>query len=280
MKSNYQAALKRVLVHEGGKVDHPRDPGGRTNQGVTQRVYTAFRSRKGLPARDVYAMTDIERDEIYDLQYWDTIKGDSLPAGVDYVVFDGAVNSGPAQSIKWLQRALGVNPDGVIGQKTLAAITEYPDHDRLIALICERRLAFLRALTTWRTFGKGWQSRVNNVKAIGQAQATGSVAPGAVFFFDGNQKGTIDAAKRAPMTVVSDATAGGGVGVVGGFTWLKDQLDPYVGVLPHLDTVVAAVAVTGIALTAGSAAYSFWARKRAAKLADALDTQPKEIVTG
>lgn len=104
-------------------------------------------------------MTPVERDDIYDRQYWDAVKADQLPAGVDYVVFDGAVNSGPMQSIKWLQRALQPvytgQIDGVMGLATLAALNATNNHDALVDRICDRRLAFLKALRTWCTFGRG-----------------------------------------------------------------------------------------------------------------------------
>lgn len=96
----FTRSMPRILAHEGGKVDDPADPGGRTNQGVIQRVYDAYRIRIGLTPRDVYVMEASERDAIYEDQYWRAIRGDDLPAGLDYVVFDGAVNSGPARSIK------------------------------------------------------------------------------------------------------------------------------------------------------------------------------------
>ena len=116
----YNEALKRVLVHEGGYVNDPRDPGGATMKGVTQRTYDGYRKRLGLPSRPVSQITSAEVGEIYRRQYWAAVRGDELPAGIDYVLFDGAVNSGPVQSIKWLQRALGVSVDGVLGEATVA----------------------------------------------------------------------------------------------------------------------------------------------------------------
>ncbi|WP_246677573.1 glycosyl hydrolase 108 family protein [Mesorhizobium sp. B2-3-12] len=95
-----------MLAHEGGYSNHPADPGGATMKGVTQRVYDGYRKSKGLSTRSVKGIQTAELNEIYDRQYWDAVKGDLLPAGVDYVVFDGAVNSGPGRSIMWLQQAL------------------------------------------------------------------------------------------------------------------------------------------------------------------------------
>ncbi|TIS04249.1 MAG: N-acetylmuramidase, partial [Mesorhizobium sp.] len=148
--SREKEALARVLVHEGGYVNHPADPGGPTNKGVTQRIYDAYRKGKGLATRSVKGITSLEVFDIYDRQYWDAVKADQLPAGVDYVVFDGAVNSGPGQSIKWLQGALGPlykgSIDGVMGVGTLAAVSAVNNYDALIDRICDQRLNFLRHL--------------------------------------------------------------------------------------------------------------------------------------
>jgi lysozyme family protein len=164
---NYAASLKHVLVHEGGYVNHPADPGGETNKGVTIAVYRGYRQRKGLTPQSVRYISDAELNEIYRLQYWNAIRGDTLPRGVDYVVFDGAVNSGPSQSVKWLQAALGCRVDGNMGEATIAAIEAVSDYTDLIADICARRMAFLRSLRTWGTFGTGWTRRVSGVKSVG-----------------------------------------------------------------------------------------------------------------
>jgi len=166
--ADYGKALARVLVYEGGKVDDPRDPGGRTNQGVTQLTYNAWRRSQGLPQQDVYAMADAERDAIYKHSYWGVARGDDLPVGVDLVVFDAAVNSGAGQAVKWLQAALGDHYqgqlDGVLGDKTLQAVQDFGDEVDLVQEICSRRLATLQRLKTWTTFGKGWSARIANVQ--------------------------------------------------------------------------------------------------------------------
>jgi lysozyme family protein len=205
MKENFDVSLKRVLVHEGGLVDNPKDPGGRTFQGVTQRVYAAWCSRRGRPIQDVSRMLPEERDAIYRAQFWAPIRGDDLPAGLDGVVFDGAVNSGVSQSVKWLQRALGVAPDGQLGQITLDALETHPDVDKLIADVCQRRLLFCRALSTWRYFGKGWSARIDAVRVAGQAQAVGSVGPAPVYVNYGERKASLSDAKKAPQTIAADA---------------------------------------------------------------------------
>jgi lysozyme family protein len=166
--ADYAKALARILVYEGGKVDDIDDPGGRTNQGVTQRTYSAWRRSQNLPQQGVYAMADAERDVIYKHGYWDAVRGDALPVGVDFVVFDAAVNSGAGQAVKWLQAALGDHYqgqiDGVLGDKTLQAVEDFGDEAALIQEICSRRLATLQRLKTWSTFGRGWSARIANVQ--------------------------------------------------------------------------------------------------------------------
>lgn len=164
--SSFEKSLKRVLIYEGGYSNHPDDPGGPTMKGVIQRVYDGYRKRKGQPTRSVKYLTESELQEIYRAQYWDQIRGDDLPSGVDFVVFDGAVNSGPSQSTKWLQRALGIKADGNIGESTVAAALA-ADPARLVNAVCDRRMAFLKALKTWPVFGKGWGSRVADVRRWG-----------------------------------------------------------------------------------------------------------------
>lgn len=159
MRENYFLAKKWMLVHEGGFVDHPKDPGGATNLGVTQRVYDAYRSRHGIPTRSVSKITDQEVGDIYRKQYWDAVRGDDLPAGVDYAVFDFAVNSGPSRAIKELQKVLGVTADGIIGQVTLSA-AEGAIATHVVNALCHNRLAFMKRLKHWGTFGKGWTRRV------------------------------------------------------------------------------------------------------------------------
>lgn len=173
MKANQAASMKLMLAHEGGYVNHPKDPGGATNKGVTQATYDAYRANKGLPARSVKLITTAELNEIYDKNYWDKAKCDDLPAGVDYAVFDYSVNSGPSRAIKDLQRTLNANAaynlpqklavDGVPGDRTIrgASLAAAVDEEGLIEAYCKRRMNFLRSLKTWGTFGRGWNRRVN-----------------------------------------------------------------------------------------------------------------------
>lgn len=164
MKGNFKESLKLVLAHEGGYVNHPKDPGGATNFGVTQAVYNSWRNRNGKPTRSVKDIAKTtEVPAIYKEGYWDKVRGDQLPDGVDYAVFDYAVNSGPGRAIKDLQRVIGAGVDGVIGNETLTKVFRMPAED-LITALCTRRLNFMKALKTWSTFGKGWSRRVMGAK--------------------------------------------------------------------------------------------------------------------
>jgi lysozyme family protein len=171
MRENLEAALKHVLQHEGGYVNHPKDPGGATNRGVTQRVYDAYRDRQGVARRSVRAITADEVADIYKRQYWDAIRGDDLPSGLDYAMFDYAVNSGPRRAAQDLQREVGADVDGVIGNMTLRDVGKSDVHD-LIDRLCARRMRFLKGLKHWSTFGKGWTRRVTDVLEIAMAMAT------------------------------------------------------------------------------------------------------------
>ena len=160
MKENYAQALKQVLKYEGGKVDDPRDPGGRTAYGVTQDTYNAWRKKQNLPTTDVYNISQTEVAAIYRQEYWDRISGDSLPSGVDFAVFDYAVNSGVSRAAKTLQAVVGVTQDGVIGPATIQAAKTY-----VAMSVTNKRLAFMQSLSIWSTFGKGWSARIADVKA-------------------------------------------------------------------------------------------------------------------
>ena len=159
MKQNYLIIQPWILAYEGGFVNHPKDPGGATNQGITQRTYDAYRRRIGHATQSVRLIDNVERDTIYRVQYWDAIKGDDLPSGVDAVVYDFAVNSGPSRAAKYLQRIAGVKHDGMIGMQTLDALARM-DSTQVIGRLCADRMAFLRGLPAWVTFGTGWTRRV------------------------------------------------------------------------------------------------------------------------
>ncbi len=160
--------VARVLKSEGGNDDDPRDPGGRTSRGILQREWNEWlRTHPGLPA-DVFDAPQDEIVAIYHEKYWNVLSCADLPAGVDYAVFDYGVNSGNDRSAKALQSFAGVEADGQIGPKTIEA-TASLDPTTLVNQICTQRLAFLRALDTWPTFGKGWTARVQGVRTAALA---------------------------------------------------------------------------------------------------------------
>lgn len=161
MKSNFDTALAAVLHHEGGFVNHPKDPGGMTNLGCTKKTYEEW---VGHPV-DEQTMRNLKPADVaplYKAKYWDKVRGDDLPAGVDYVVFDAAINSGPGRAAKWLQACVGVDADGAIGPGTMRAVAAHSPA-QIIEDFNRRRLSFLHELPTWDTFGKGWSRRVAEV---------------------------------------------------------------------------------------------------------------------
>lgn len=170
MRHNFDKSLTVVLVHEGGFVNHPRDPGGATNRGVTQTVYDDWRVTHGLPERSVKDITDPEVMAVYKHRYWDAIRGDDLPSGVDYATFDFAVNSGVGRASRYLQRVASVTQDGVIGPMTLEAVGSLIP-SAVIDALCDERMDFLKRLPIFDTFGKGWTRRVEDVRVKAKALA-------------------------------------------------------------------------------------------------------------
>ena len=161
---NYVTCLEMILHHEGGYVNHPKDPGGETNLGVTKRVYEDFGGKKD--------MKDLVREDvepIYKQNYWDRMKCDSVPAGLDLCLFDFGVNAGTGRSAKYLQTLIGTVADGGIGPNTLAKLKEYVNANGLAKSIDnyqEARQAYYEKLSTFDTFGKGWTRRVDETTQL------------------------------------------------------------------------------------------------------------------
>jgi len=158
MQSNYDKCLKAILHHEGGYVNHPKDPGGETNLGVTKRVYVEHGGTK-----DMKELTVEDVAPIYKKGYWDKMKGDDLPGGLDLCVFDFGVNAGPGRSAKYLQTMIGTVADGGIGPNTLKAVNAYvSEHgiEKSIENFQEARQGYYEKLSTFETFGRGWTRRV------------------------------------------------------------------------------------------------------------------------
>lgn len=164
MDSNFDACLKEVLKHEGGYVDHPADPGGATNRGVTKKAWEEYVGRE-VTKDDIRALTVADVTPFYRERYWDVCKCDRLPDGLDYVVFDIAVNSGTRRAARFLQSAVGATADGRIGPVTLASVDSSALSTReLIDIICNRRQKFWESLPTFGTFGRGWTRRGEEVR--------------------------------------------------------------------------------------------------------------------
>ena len=165
MKENFDKCLKMLLSHEGGFVNHPEDPGGITNLGVTKKVYDEWTGRKSTE-QEMRDLTPEDVAPIYKKNYWDRVKGDSLPSGLDWACFDWAVNSGSGRPAKAVQRAVGATADGAIGPATLGLIME-KDPKFIIEYVHDVRQDFYKSLKTFETFGRGWTRR--NKETLHQA---------------------------------------------------------------------------------------------------------------
>ena len=165
MKNNFDKCLEMLLHHEGGYVNDSRDSGGMTNLGVTKRVYDKWIGRESTEQE----MRDLTPDDvapIYKKNYWDRVKGDSLPSGLDWACFDWAVNSGSGRPAKAVQRAVGATQDGAIGNQTLGLIAE-KDPKFIIDYVYTVRQAFYESLDDYKHFGRGWSRR--NTETLHQA---------------------------------------------------------------------------------------------------------------
>ena len=161
---NWQKCLETILHHEGGYVNHPKDPGGETNLGVTKRVYEEWGGTK-----DMKELTVEDVSPIYKKNYWDRVKGDHLPAGLDLCVFVFGVNAGTGRAAKYLQKMIGTTPDGGIGPMTLAKLKEYVDAkgiEHTVKLYQMGRQKYYESLSTFSTFGRGWTRRVEETTAL------------------------------------------------------------------------------------------------------------------
>ena len=165
MKENFDKCLELLLHHEGGYVNHPRDPGGETNHGVTRLVWERW---VGRPLKDdeMKNLTQADVAPLYRHEYWKILKGDDLPSALDFFLFDWGVNSGTSRSAKALQGIIGAVQDGGIGPKTLKMLEEH-DTKEVLQTMHDKRQGFYEGLKTFDTFGKGWTRR--NKEALEQA---------------------------------------------------------------------------------------------------------------
>jgi len=165
MKENFDKCLEMLLSHEGGFVNHPEDPGGITNLGVTKKVYDEWTGSESTE-QEMRDLTPEDVAPIYKKNYWDRVKGDSLPSGLDWACFDWAINSGSGRPAKAVQRAVGATQDGAIGPQTLGLIME-KDPEEIINYVYGVRQDFYKSLKTFETFGRGWTRR--NKETLHQA---------------------------------------------------------------------------------------------------------------
>ena len=161
MINNFQECLDLVLKAEGGWVNHPSDPGGETNLGVTKKVWEEY---IGHTVESLKKLTKEDVAPLYELKYWRPCYGEVLPRGLDFVVFSMGVNAGPGRSVKLLQSSIGCVPDGVIGPATRGLISD-SNSATLIAKFSESRREYYRSLKNFSIFGKGWLNRVDSEEA-------------------------------------------------------------------------------------------------------------------
>jgi lysozyme family protein len=170
MISNWDKSFNMVIAHEGGFTNDERDPGnklpdgrkGSTMLGCTQANWEKYVGHT-VTQDDMKLLKKEDVKPLYKRDYWDAVRGDDLPAGVDYAVFDFAINAGPAAARKMIQKALGVTADGSIGPATLKAIQDAEGKD-LLEKFSHSKEAFYKSLSTFPTYGKGWLKRVADVQ--------------------------------------------------------------------------------------------------------------------
>lgn len=233
----FPLCLQETLRWEGGWSNHPADPGGATMKGVTQRVYNGWRDGKALPRRNVKFIEAAEIEDVYRGSYWNAVRGGELPPGVDLVVWDAAVNSGPVRAIKWLQKVTNVTCDGHIGAATIAAVGRF-DEAELVTKYMSERSQYLRNLPTFPTFGKGWMNRCEAIKAKALVMAGESrldMAPPPVPLADPDKQsetqGKAIAEDPKPPVMTEFALLGSGIasnvtGFANGFAKLQQMPEP------------------------------------------------------
>lgn len=285
-KGSFEKCYLVTRKYEGGNIDHPRDPGGRTSRGVTQKTYDAYRRNKGQATRDVYLAADTEVKDIYKTQYFDEVRGDELPAGVNLCCFDTAINSGANRAIRLLQASLNarqnarLDVDGQLGMKTIDAVMGNNDNDALIAEFGRRRQGFFRGLRTWSTFGRGWTARNTNCVKIAQAWASGSVAPKPVPVASlmGNSKAADNDIAESRVTPTQGiATAGTGTLLTTGAKAIQDTASSIEPLAQAAEVVMYLfIALTVIGLLIGAfGAYGQWKERR---MRSAEETAPMPTV--
>ncbi len=244
--SSYDEALRRLLRHEGGYSDHPADPGGPTKFGITLADVRRY-VKADATAQDVRALSLAQAERIYRTRYWDVLRCDALPAGVDYAVFDYGVNSGTARAAQVLCALVGRPLAPRVDEAVLRAAAARPAGD-LVAALCDERLAFLKRLRTWPVFGNGWSRRVAEVRAAALAMAAGAASASA-------PSSAAAGKAQVPINKAAQRTAAGGA-VAGGALAAQQAHQAGAGA-----ATVAVILVAGVAVAAGL--WLFWRWRQA-----------------
>ncbi|MAZ73701.1 MAG: hypothetical protein CMC70_11220 [Flavobacteriaceae bacterium] len=164
MENNFVKCLEIILEHEGGFVDHPKDPGGATNKGVTLKTYKEF-LKKDVSVDDLKNIPEEHLESLYKEKFWNKLSADELPNGLDLTMFDWAVNSGFTKPAKSLQLIIGAVSDGYLGPNSIKSLNKFDgDTQGLINYICDEREEFYHNLSTFETFGKGWLRRTSETR--------------------------------------------------------------------------------------------------------------------
>lgn len=241
-RNNRDRALEKILGHEGGYTNDPRDPGNWTGgkRGVGVLKGTKFGiAAASYPHLDIPNLTLADAINIYAKNYWDKVRGNDLPGGVDYATADYAVNSGPSRSAKDLQRVVGAGVDGIIGPETFRQLgTMSPV--AIVQKLCARRLSFMRGLAIWKTFGKGWTRRVTDVEAVGVKWALEWMAIPQGTVHKELERKADDAAKK---TRNNGAAAGGSTVGAGSSGTATDPAAVDMNILPWILVAVFSVAI-------------------------------------
>ena len=237
--SNAQTSIERILAHEAGYVNNPKDPGGPTNRGITMATLAAWRGHAVTKA-DVRALPEAEAVAIYRAEYWDRVHGDALPSGLDYAVVDFGVNSGVGRANRYLQQVLKARKlyagdiDGIVGTKTLAAIAALTSATvaAVIRDLCAMRLRYLKTLEGWGTFGRGWSRRVSEVQAAALALAAGTYVHAEADLPD-----PAPTVRGAPVQVAATRTVAGKSVVLTAVGIIGDQASSYAGTFQSLSDI-------------------------------------------